>query len=99
MARFLLLWEMDTTKLPDDPKERIAAWTMSMNMVKSELKSGKLKDWGMFPGELAGYGIREGTEVDIAIATGRYGPAIKYKTHPVLSVSQTDEVLKALSQA
>ena len=99
MGKVLLLWEMDRTRVPVDPKERLTAWTMMVNMVKNDLRSGGLKEWGMFTGEMAGYAIREGTDEEIAVATGRYGPYVKFKAHSILSVSQTEEVIKALSQA
>ena len=99
MGKVLLLWELDRTRVSADPKERLTAWTMMTNMVKSDLKSGNLKEWGMFAAELAGYAIREGTDEETAIETGRYEPYVKFKAYSVLSVSQTEEVLKALSQA
>ncbi len=98
MGKVLLLWEMDTTRLPVDPKERITAWTTLVNMIKDDLKSGGLKEWGMFTAEMAGYAIREGTDEEIAIATGRYTPYVEFKAYSILSVSQTEEVIKALSQ-
>lgn len=98
MGKVLLLWELDRTRTPVDPKERIAAWTMMTNMVKDELKSGGLKEWGMFTAEMAGYAIREGTDEEIAIATGKYEPYVKFKAYSILSVSQAEEVVKALSQ-
>lgn len=99
MAKFLLLWELDSTKVPVDPKERIAGFTMLLSMVKEDLESGRLKDWGEFPGEHAGYCIMEGTDLELLIGTGRYDPFIKFKTHSVISVSQALESVKALSQA
>ena len=98
MAKFLTLWEMDTTRVPVDPKERIAAWTMMFNMVKDELKSGRTKDWGMFAGQLAGYSIDEGTEQEVALSTTKFVPYAKFKVYPILSVSQVEENVKALSQ-
>jgi len=99
MGKVLLLWELDRTRVSPDPKERMTAWTMMVDMTKNDLKSGGLKDWGMFTGELGGYAIREGTDEEIAIATGRYEPYVKFKAYSILSVSQIEEVLKALSQA
>jgi hypothetical protein len=48
MGKVLLLWELDRTRVPVEPKERLTAWTMMMNMVRNDLKSGGLKEWGMF---------------------------------------------------
>lgn len=99
MAKFLILWEEDTTRIPEDPKERIRRDTMLLNMVKEDLESGRIKDWGVFPGEHAGFAICEGTEQDLLIGLGRYDPFIKFKTHSVISLSQVMESIKALSQA
>ena len=99
MAKFLLLWELDRARIPVDPKERLAGRTMLLNMVKDDIESGKLTDWGAFSGELAGYAIMEGTDQDVVIGTGKYDPYIKFKTHSVLSVNQALESVKALSQS
>jgi hypothetical protein len=99
MTMFLLLWEMDISRAPLDPKERLAGWTKLLNMAKDDLESGGLKDWGEFPGEYAGYAIMEGTELDVLIGTERYVPFVRFETHPVLSLSQVFEGMKALSQA
>jgi len=53
MAKYLLLWEIDTTKLPVSPKERGAGWKTLMEMVKQDIKKGLIKDWGAFVGELS----------------------------------------------
>ena len=98
MAKFLILWEHDRMRIPVDPKERLAGMTMLGNMVKEDLESGRLKDWGTFPGEHAGYAIMEGTDQEVSIGTARYDPYIKFKTHTVLSLSQALESMKALSQ-
>jgi len=98
MGKVLLLWELDRTRMPVDPKERITAWIMLLNMTKDDLKSGGLKEWGMFTAETAGYAVREGTDEEIAIGTGKYEPYVKFKAYSILSVTQTEEVVKALSQ-
>lgn len=98
MAKFLILWEHDRARLPADPKERLASRIMMGNLVKEDLESGRLKDWGAFPGEGAGYAIMEGSEQDVLIGTGRYDPFVKFKIHPVVTLSQSMESMKTLSQ-
>ena len=98
MGKFLLLWKLDQTKVPVDPKERAGAWTRMMNMVKQDLEKGITKDWGAFPGELSGYAVSEGTEVEIVNLLEQYVPYVTFKVHSVVSVSQTDEVLEAMLQ-
>jgi hypothetical protein len=99
MTMFLLLWEADLSRAPLDLKERLAGWTKLLNMVKDDLESGRLKDWGSFPGEYAGYAIMEGTELEVLIGTERYAPYVQFETHSVLSLSQVLEGMKALAQA
>ena len=68
VAKFLTLWDLDMARVPVDPKERTAGWTMLMGMVEDELKKGKAKDWGNFAGTSAGYSISEGTEEEVHIS-------------------------------
>ena len=97
MAKFLTLWEVDTNRVPVDPKERITHWTMLLNLVKDDLKSGG--DWGEFAGGGRGYAISEGTEQEIYMSLSRYVPYIKFEVHPIISINQIEEMMKAGSQA
>jgi hypothetical protein len=65
MGKYLALWEIDQTKVPISPQERGAGWGALMDMIKEDPKKGILKDWGAFVGEINGYSIVEGTEVEI----------------------------------
>ena len=97
MGRYLVLWEIDKAHVPADPKERAAGWSMLMEIVKKDIEKGVIKDWGAFPGELNGFDIFEGTEVELANMIQQYVPFIDVEVHPVVTVSQVDEILKALS--
>ena len=99
MAKFLTLWETDTTRIPDSPEEQIRYYTMLVNMIKDDLKTGKTLEFGMFAGGLGGYVIREGTEQEIHAETMKYSPQTTFKTYPVLSISQLEEMLKVGSRA
>jgi hypothetical protein len=100
MVKFLIVWELDTTKMPADLKEIVTARTKLLNMVKDDLKSGALTEWGRFAGENGGYAICEGTEVELDKETAKYCPYVNFKkVYPILSVSQVEEVFKALSRA
>jgi hypothetical protein len=98
MGKYLALWEIDQTKVPISPQERGSGWGALMDMVKEDLKKGTLKDWGAFVGEINGYSIAEGTEVEVANAFHRYVPWVSFKVHPIASVSHVDEVIKALTK-
>ncbi|MEA1908039.1 MAG: hypothetical protein U9N43_03300 [Euryarchaeota archaeon] len=99
MAKFLTLWEVDTTRIPDNPEEQIRYHTMLLNMVKDSLKSDETMDWGEFAGGGRGYTISEGTEQELYMSLSRYVPYVKFEVHPILSINQIEEMMKAGSQA
>ena len=98
MGKYLLLWEMDQTRIPIDPKERGTGWKALMDMVKQDIEKGILQDWGAFVGENKGYDVVEGTEVEIMNRIQQYVPFARFEVHPIASVSQVQEMLKALSK-
>jgi len=98
MGKYLMLWEIDTTKIPVSPKERGAGWNVLMGMVKQDIKKGLNKDWGAFVGEINGYAVIEGTEIEVMNALQQYSPFVHFKVHPIASVSQVDEMIKALTK-
>jgi hypothetical protein len=98
MGKYLLLWEIDWTKIPVSAKERGTAWNVLMEMVKQDLKKGISKDWGAFVGEINGYAVVEGTEVEVSNMAQQYVPFVQFKVHPIASVSQIEEMIKALTK-
>ncbi len=98
MGKYLLLWEVAEDRVPVDARERGAGWGALMEMVKQDMKAGITKDWGAFVGELNGYAVSEGTEVEVGKALTKYAPYVRFKVHPISSVSQVDEVIKSLSR-
>jgi len=96
MGKYLLLWELDTARTPEDAKERGAGYELLMATVKQDIQKGPMKDWGAFVGELNGYVVAEGTEVEIGNMIQQYTPFVSFKTHAAASVSQVDEIVKAL---
>jgi hypothetical protein len=98
MAKYLIIWEIDTTRIPESPEEQIRQNTMLVNTVKEDLKRGKTLDWGMFAGgELGGYAICDGTEQEITMENWKYIPHIKFKTYPILSVNAVAEMISRVS--
>ena len=98
MGKYLVLWEVDQTKIPISPQERGAGWGALIEMVKEDLKKGMMKDWGAFVGEINGYGVYEGTEVEIGNALQQYVPWVNFKVHAIASVDQVDKIIKALTK-
>jgi hypothetical protein len=97
MGRYLVLWEIDQTKIPIDPKERGAGWGALMAMVRQDLEKGFVKEWGTFVGETKGFDVIEGTEVEVMNVMQQYVPYVIFKVHPVASESQVNEMIAALS--
>ena len=97
MGKYLMLWEVDKTKTPIDPKERGAGWGLLIDMVKKDIEKGLIKEWGAFVGEINGYCVVEGNEVEIGNFINQYVPFVFFKSHPAASVDQVAEIMKALS--
>jgi hypothetical protein len=102
MGKYLSLWEIDRTRLPVSPKERVTGMIPLLEKVKQELKNGQVKDWGVFVGETSGYSINEGTEVELMKGIQQYSPFVQFKVHAIASVDQVlevyNEMIKALTK-
>jgi len=98
MARLMLFWELDVNRIPEDPKTRATAWNQLLGAVKQDMEQGIMKQWGAFIGENAGYCVVEGNEIDISALLQRYVPHAKFKTHPVLTVHETEDMLRKLTK-
>jgi len=96
MAKFLTLWEMDSSKVPTDPKERATLLNRQIEMTKKMLAEGQILDWGLFAGGGAGYSIAEGTEADALKRVMQFMPYVKFQVQPVLSIDAVAEVMKSL---
>ncbi|HLB71658.1 MAG TPA: hypothetical protein VJJ51_11500 [Candidatus Methanoperedens sp.] len=97
MTKFLTLWELDRTRIPDSPEEQLQYYTMLQNMIKEDMKNGRTREFGAFVGGFKGFVIREGTEQEIYMEISKYAKFTNYKTYPFLDISQLEEMLKAQS--
>ncbi|MCJ7444248.1 MAG: hypothetical protein MUO26_06930 [Methanotrichaceae archaeon] len=89
MTKFLILWHKNL--IPEDP-EKMAKQNLSLlEGVKAALKSGMLKDWGVYCDGYNGYVIAEGTEADIFATLLKWMPYILFDVHPVANVDQAVE--------
>ena len=96
MARCLLLWKLDTARIPDDPKVRQKQWRTLQDMVVKQLKTGELKDWGLYIGGNKGFAIIEGTEMDVLKLTTVYIPFVSFEAIQIASIEQVIENTKAM---
>jgi len=97
MGKYLVLWELDQTKIPIDPKERGEGWGLLMAMVRQDIEKGITKDWGAFVSEGRGYVIVEGSELEVMKALEQYVPYCTYNVHPIATENQVNDLIKALS--
>jgi len=97
MGKYLMIWEVDQAKMPIDPKERGAGWSMLMAMVRQDHEKGLISSWGSFVGETNGYGVYEGTEVEVMKAVQQYIPFVIFDVKPIASEEQVNEMIKALT--
>lgn len=73
------------------------AWGLMMALVKQDMETGVVKDWGAFTSQGEGFCIVEGTNVEIMKMTEQYVPYILFETKPVSSVEEVNELIKHLS--
>lgn len=98
MGRYLLLWEIDRTKIPLDIKERGIGFEMLLGIVNDDIKKGITKDWGAYVGEYKGYSVVEGTAVDVINQLERFSPFVIFHVHPIASVANVGEMIKVMKK-
>jgi hypothetical protein len=97
MGRYLVLWEVDRTRIPVDPRERGRGWAELMGSVRKHIEQGLFKSWGAFVGEESGYIVCEGDEVDLMKALQKYVPFVRFKLRPLASEEQINRMIEGLS--
>ena len=96
MGKYVMIWEADDSKIPVDPQERKAGWQMAMEMTKQDIKDGKMKDWGVFAGQIRGFGIFEGTAEEVHAVSLKYIPFFSFQIYPMLSFDQAEKIVEAM---
>jgi len=98
MPKYFVTWEIDTSKVPISREERAAAWGPMIEMVKQGIKEGRIKEWGMFVGEMKGYSIAEGTEAEIGAFNQNWVPFVSFQVHPVTTIDDVEKVINSLTE-
>ncbi|MHA2394423.1 MAG: hypothetical protein ACXAEX_20995 [Promethearchaeota archaeon] len=98
MGKYLVMWEVDWSKIPIDRKERGMGWNGLLALVKSDIKQGVTKDWGAFVGETKGYSIVEGSEAEVGKQLQKYVPFTKFDIKAIATVDQVQEVIDDLKK-
>ena len=97
MPKYFMTWEIDTSKVPISREERAAAWGPMVAMVKQGMEDGRIIEWGAFVGEMAGYSIAEGTEIEVSAFNQQWVPFVNFKVHPVVTVDEMEEIIANLA--
>ena len=98
MTKYHVLWEIDRSKIPADPKEKISIIMNLLNGAMEGKKSGILSDWGSFT-NLTGYFVLNGTDEEVGLFLTKYSSYLKF-SQPTLTVSveQALEIYTKLSK-
>ena len=98
MAKYMVLYEVDTSRTPEDAKKKKAQWLGMLESAARQLKEGVVKDWGGFAGEMSGYVIFEGSAVDLNAYTTMWVPFCRVKVREIMTVNEVIKSIKALPE-
>jgi hypothetical protein len=98
MGKYLILWEIDASRLPVGRKERAVGWKALLNFVKEDIKKGTTLEWGSFVGELNGFSIIEADEVELNVQLQRYSPFVNFRTHAIVGVEEVEKVIEEMQK-
>jgi hypothetical protein len=87
-------WHLNHAFIPTNPEERVKLWMAMLEMVKADLKSGALRDWGMCSDDSGGYAFAETDEKTLHTTILRWIPYVSFNIKPVLTVDQTMESIR-----
>jgi hypothetical protein len=94
MSKFYMRWHLNSTLIPTNPEERVKLWMSMLEMIKADLKSGAITDWGMCNDASAGYAFAEGDEKAVYMTILKWIPYVRFDIKPVLTVDETIESIK-----
>jgi hypothetical protein len=92
MGRYLVLWEEEPAHTSADVQERLAMLNTCAPGVQKGLDSGMIKEWGAMLGIHKGFGVYEGSEVEVAAFLQQFAPWFRSEVHAVLSMAELGQV-------
>jgi len=98
MPRYLDIWEIDMTKVPTDPDERMALVTKMHDMTKQWLKEHPGSQWGISLDGTEGFALSSARAKwqDIAAVAAVFQPYIKSRIFQVMSAEEIEEVRNSM---
>ena len=87
-------WQLNPKLIPTLPEERMKLWMSMLEMVRADLKSGTMSDWGICNDSSEAYAFAEGDEKSVHTIILKWIPYVWFDIKPVLTVDQTIESIK-----
>ena len=99
MTKYYMRWHLNPMLIPTKPEEIGKLWLMMLEMVKTDLKSGALTDWGICSDSSAGYAFADTDEKSLHVAILKWIPYVIFDIKPVLAVDQVIANIKQVGAA
>jgi len=99
MTRFYLRWQLNPMFTPPNPEERVKLWLSMLELVRTDLKSGSLTDWGICNDSSGGYCFAETDEKSLHATIVKWIPHVSFEIKPVLTVDQDITNIKQVAAA
>lgn len=99
MSKTYVRWNLNTQFMTTDPESNFKLQTQMLDMVKADLKSGALSDWGVCADLSGGYAITELNYAELHIVLMKWSPYVEFDARQVLNVDQVIENLKKVASA
>ncbi len=80
--------------IPTNPEERVKLWISMLELVKADIKSGALGDWGMCSDSSGGYAFAETDEKTLHTTILRWMPYVNFNIKPVMTADQVIDSIK-----
>ena len=91
MSRYLVLWEINQSQFPADPKERVTLMSQAKEWVEKNISKGIITSWGAFLTGGKGYSVFECSPSEIYKEAQTFNPYFTIQIHEVLSVNELPE--------
>ena len=96
MTRYLVKWKAESC-FPPSKEERLKNWIRMAEMIKSDIASGIMKEWGISAGSGAGFALVEGSETDVWELCIKYRPFVFFEVTPIISIDQYLDTIKKMA--
>lgn len=99
MTKTYVKFELNTQLVPPDPESALTLQLQMLDMVKADLESGALLDWGVCADLSGGYAITELSGAELNANLAKWSPMVLFDARQVLSVDQVVENVKKAAAA